>query len=176
MDHYKEYAVRCLSCGAGIAPKSYQYMEYIDQGYTPETALNTMSVMRPCCRIHFFNPTIVLRNMENRPLIEGFKHINNVEGPDPITVQGNNSVFSACITEGTQASTSTRPSLAMPKSVLPRGKGIAVATTFDISTFELPTTITFPTINRDNTKPIKMIPVGADHECGVLDGRTYLAI
>ena len=174
MDHYPEYNIRCMTCGANIASKSYEFKTLLNQGDSVENALNQMNIMRYCCRKSFMSPTIVFMNMENRPLIEGLKTIDQVSGPDSTTVHAVKSVFSACIDpkQPINGGVTITPS---QNPVGPKGTGINVGQAFDLSSFELPTTITFPTINRDNSRPMEMMYVGADKESAILDGRTYLA-
>lgn len=174
MDHYHEYNIRCMTCGANVASKSYSYIALLNQGLTVEVALNELGIMRYCCRKSFMSPTVVFMNMENRPLIEGFKTLDQVSGPDATTVHAVKSVFTACIDpkQPVNGGVTITPS---QNSVGPKGTGINVGEAFDLSNFELPTTITFPTINRDNSRPMEMMYVGADKESAILDGRTYLA-
>ena len=96
---FREYAIRCKTCNAQIACFAEDYEQSLGTGASVEDSLNAMGITNYCCRIAFMNPTIVMFNMENRPLIEGLTTINAVKGPNNIKIESTNSKFKACRTE-----------------------------------------------------------------------------
>jgi DNA-directed RNA polymerase subunit N (RpoN/RPB10) len=82
MELYYEYPVRCKTCNEQIACYSYEYLEYLEQGYTIEEALNLLQIMNPCSRIAMMNPTPVFFNLENRDAVEGIRDVQAIDLDD----------------------------------------------------------------------------------------------
>lgn len=100
MEFYKEYPIRCKTCGEQLACYAEEYEQLLESGYSIEDALNELGITDYCSRIGMMNPPIVTFNMENREVIEGFK---NVDAADEDTSQKESTshpVFTACIGPG----------------------------------------------------------------------------
>jgi DNA-directed RNA polymerases I, II, and III subunit RPABC5 len=45
-----EYPIRCFSCNKILGNKYEKYNELIESGKTVKEALDTLAIIRPCCR------------------------------------------------------------------------------------------------------------------------------
>jgi DNA-directed RNA polymerase subunit N (RpoN/RPB10) len=203
MDSYREYLIRCKTCNSQIACFATQYEDLLSTKLSIEDSLNQMGIRNYCCRIAFMNPTIVTFDMENRALIEGLITIDAAIGPDSRTTGSSQTVFGGPmgtgivlpqptigrnpalpITLGTMVQPVIGANVMAPQSVprlalLPLQSDQAVpipkleeAQTPD--TFVEPNVPGIPVINV-STAPIMTMPVGANKQVTVLNGRTYLA-
>jgi DNA-directed RNA polymerase subunit N (RpoN/RPB10) len=98
MESYREYPIRCKSCGEQIACYAPDFEQAIEEGFTPEEALNQLGITDYCSRIAMLNPVIVAFNMENRQVIEGFKSIDAAQEEDIQSGYASQPIFSACMT------------------------------------------------------------------------------
>lgn len=96
MESYKEYAIRCKTCNEPIAYLAPTYEELLASGVSTEEALNFIGLTEWCSRIAMLTPTIVTFNMENRQVIEGFKTVDAVDGPDNYYENPSSPVFTQC--------------------------------------------------------------------------------
>ena len=89
MYSYREYPIRCESCGEQLACYAEEYENLVEsfssQGDSAEErALNILGIMEPCSRINMINPVIRIYNKENRNLIEGSKIIEEISVFEPV--------------------------------------------------------------------------------------------
>jgi DNA-directed RNA polymerase subunit N (RpoN/RPB10) len=126
MQSYKEYPIRCKTCGEQLAAFAPQYeallesiveedriaqIEALAIGGNPETgtltrplnelnvaekALNRLGITEWCSRIAMMNPTIVTFNMENRAVIEGFENVDAAMDAEPQIHSDIQPVFASC--------------------------------------------------------------------------------
>ncbi|CAH6418988.1 Hypothetical protein HVR_LOCUS174 [uncultured virus] len=97
MEYYKEYSIRCKTTNDQIACFAPTYEGLLASGLSEEEALNELGITTWCCRIAMLNPTIVMFNMENREVIEGFKSVEAADEPDPYNENNSRPVFSSCL-------------------------------------------------------------------------------
>jgi len=189
MDSYREYLIRCYTCGSQIACFSKMF-ELLSQNDTIENALKNTGINNYCCRSLMMNPTIVTFNMENRELIEGFKNIEDVDEADSKNESTSNPIFSYCLNQGT----ATRSSIPM-RSIIefeetdthPVIPDLEMSSTKEENLeriplnpmmsdkFEEPILVGFPTINHNILKELDKVYVGAKKYSQILNGRTYFA-
>lgn len=123
MQSYKEYPIRCKTCGEPIAPFAGQYealleniveedriaqIEAVDGPLVgtltqplneiniAEKALNRLGITEWCSRIAMMNPTIVTFNMENRAVIEGTENIDAANDADAEVESEFQPIFASC--------------------------------------------------------------------------------
>lgn len=97
METYKEYPIRCKTCNEQISCFSSDYESLLNSGLTIEEALNQLGIMDECSRIAMMNPTIVLFDMENREVIEGFKRVDSVMDTDISQASTSRPIFGPCL-------------------------------------------------------------------------------
>ena len=115
MESYKEYPVRCKSCGEQIAAFADDFEQLLATGSTIEEALNMLGIMALCSRRAMMNPTTITYNMENRQAIEGLKPVEMVSFGEPEPERSNQTVFSPCISSRVAPVTTTAP---QPKTAI----------------------------------------------------------
>lgn len=185
MNSYKEYAVRCATCGGQIACFSYHYEQMIDNGSKPEDAFRELKLDDRCCRIEMLNPTIVFFNMENRGVIEGYISPQAVDEFDSNKGSTSIPIFGAC---GTKVHQLTEPAVTNydnTKISHPIIRDIMSISNKEIvssepleersTEFTNPVLVGFPAINSNNIKQMEKNYVGANKYSQILNGRTYLA-
>lgn len=102
MENYREYPIRCKSCGGQIACYTHAFELALTQNYTSEAALNELGLTDYCCRMAMLNPVMVAFNMENRQVIEGFKSIDAVQDEDIELDSRSQPIFDACLVTPTE--------------------------------------------------------------------------
>lgn len=185
MDSYREYPVRCPTCGGQLACFS-KLFETLIENDTIENALNLLGIDDYCCRMLMINPVIVFFNMENRELIEGFKGIDQVNDDDSQKESTSIPIYTPCLSEETKPSISltllSKPNLSIAHPIIPdigmksssMGEPISLEEKLP-ENFVEPELVGVPTINRNILKELDKIYVGAKKKTQVLNGRTYLA-
>lgn len=79
--YYNRYPIRCRTCYRLLDNKAND-VEDIIKGYPKPTnatlvkAMDDAGLIMYCCRDRFLSPEIVYYNMENRPVIEGVRPVN----------------------------------------------------------------------------------------------------
>jgi DNA-directed RNA polymerase subunit N (RpoN/RPB10) len=184
MEYYKEYTIRCPTCGGQIAHLSETY-EFLIVNNSIEDALKLLGLDNPCCRICMMTPTIVVHNMENRELIEGFKKTDSLDETTAKKESTGLPVFSMCLGQAKRNLNMEQVSDFSEKISHPIIPDISMGRTPIVlqnvpleqpnTEFQNPVLVGFPTINSDNTKQLDKVYVGAKKYSQVLKGRTYLA-
>ncbi len=88
MEWYREYPIRCKTCNEPLAVHSPHYEALISQNYSQREALDFLGITLYCSRIAMMNPTIVMFDMENRAVIEGYEDVDASGSEDPKMVFG----------------------------------------------------------------------------------------
>lgn len=99
MEFYKEYPIRCKTCGGQIACFAPDYEQLLSAGDSREAALTRVGLEPYCCRAAMLNPPIVTFDMENREVIEGFINADTALETDPYWVSTGNPIFTHCISD-----------------------------------------------------------------------------
>ena len=60
-----EFPIRCWSCGKVVASKLSEYENLVEQGVTKEKALNTIGMVRYCCRRMFLGYVNLSENLKH---------------------------------------------------------------------------------------------------------------
>ena len=188
MDFYKEYPIRCKTCGAQLACFAADYELSLERGESIENALNDLNIDDYCCRQSMMNPPIVTYNMENREVIEGFKSVEAVDETEIQKESTSEPMFSSCIG---QTGLTSVPRLLFRREENPFIKNhpkipelgldaTSISTSIPIDLppsdkFILPTIVGTPTINPNILVAPVNVYVGAQKTAEVLNGRTYFA-
>lgn len=98
MDSFREYPIRCKTCGEPIACKARAFEQALSTGISREEALSGVDLTAYCSRSAMLNPPIVTFDMENREAIEGFKDVRTVVDADP-NGSLSDPIFAACTPE-----------------------------------------------------------------------------
>jgi len=172
MFSHKEYLIRCKTCGEQIACFASDFEDLIKNGMSQEEALNEMGIYQWCSRIAFTNPSYIFHNMENREVIEGFKTVDMIDGPDPYNYSVIKPTFTTClnkpITVDMKQTKQTKGFALAPeiKKITPEVEELK-------TNFEVPKIPGFSTINENPMMERVYQIVGQDKESEVLNGRTY---
>lgn len=110
MESYKEYLIRCKTCGWPIARDSIPYNQLLVTGLSPKDAADALGIDEWCCRSALQNPTNVAFNMENRGVIEGTVNINAATDADARNESHSQPVFQQCLTAPNANQSSTNQS------------------------------------------------------------------
>ena len=73
--------IRCITCNKILADKFERYEKLINQGYSIEQALNTLGLIRPCCRLRMRNPFKVIVEKIEESDFEKLSISNNPDAP-----------------------------------------------------------------------------------------------
>lgn len=91
---YREYPIRCYTCGTMLANRAHVYEDYIEtQRYSIEAALDVVGLTRYCCRTHMMSPTIRYLIQQDDSEVAGIKISDKeikVEGGKMLTKVGEN--------------------------------------------------------------------------------------
>lgn len=62
-DDYTLWNVRCFSCNKVVGKFQISYENLINDGYSPEEALNELGLLRTCCRRTALTPQIIEKGL-----------------------------------------------------------------------------------------------------------------
>ena len=123
-DDFSMLPVRCYTCGKPLHRPGQLYRDFLARGYTPEEALNSIGLLRYCCRTRIINPIVIPRGPSyvDPELLrrEGYRSaqtsISNTVSLQPI-LPSIQTQTTPSLTPGQQGGTQVIPSAAQPKNV-----------------------------------------------------------
>lgn len=169
---YKEYPIRCRSCGRLVDCYVKEYTSLVQSGLTKEEALNELGCFDYMCRTSFLLPVTILHDSENVRIIEGYSEGEVIVG---------NSVFGKCIDASDIAASKIEYTRTQKKSqeipeIFDDEDGIDIS---DINiTVEkvYPDKPGIPVVWAKRGTPKNLVEVGHKKTAEVLNGCTFLAV
>jgi DNA-directed RNA polymerase subunit N (RpoN/RPB10) len=79
MRSYRNYPIKCKTCGEPIAALAQQYESMVTQGLSIEEALNTLGIMNPCTRINMMDSPTLQFDLQDNQVVEGLKDVQSKE-------------------------------------------------------------------------------------------------
>lgn len=166
MSKINVYHVRCQTCGRSLAHLAQKYEKNISEGKSIEDSLDELNInkkRRYCCRLYIVNPTFVLKDEENRAVVEGLIDVNTYSSKilkvDNITQILKSEKVNASKTEFFDSSPS-KIGMVNPKATIQnsrKSKGIEIPQ--DVDYHNSPMLVNIPAISNSGYNKSKLVSV-----------------